>query len=354
MSLETLTQLITAATPLTDYGVAHASLGHAPPEGAKTFSLPNGIIEHYQRDFTVRVAAGTTLGDLNAQLADTNQFLPIDADDDVTIGEIINCNIYGPLRVGYGSIRDLMLGLHYLDHNGNDIHVGGRTVKNVAGYDLSRFMVGSLGQFGIVHEATLRTYAIPQQVTVATITIEDPPALGERMTSWMLSDAWPTWLSLTREDHQWRLRAGYYGRPAAHDVQTAALRDLFQGVQTSVCTLTEDLSARQNQRAWRRTADHLLKVVVLPAATGIAANLIAQRATRVEALPAHGCIFADLTKEDDALRDLIAEHGGFRVWHANPDRDVEPFAPPQNDWPILKKLKTAMDPDNIFNPGRFL
>lgn len=84
--------------PLIDYGLAHAGLGHAPPAEHTRFAQeadPSnaGILEHYVRDLTVRAAAGITIGDLQKALAPTNQFAPIDADDDITLGEAIHHNI---------------------------------------------------------------------------------------------------------------------------------------------------------------------------------------------------------------------------------------------------------------------
>ena len=181
---------IASHRPLIDYGLAHAALGHAPPAppaehtrfAQEADPANRGILEHYVRDLTVRAAAGITIGDLQEALAATNQFAPIDADDDITLGEAIHHNMWGPLRVGYGSIRDLLLGLGYIDGEGRDIRVGGRTVKNVAGYDVTRFMVGSLGELGVVHEATLRTYAIPESVLEVEMTVKDPAIFDERGT----------------------------------------------------------------------------------------------------------------------------------------------------------------------------
>ena len=112
------------ANPLVDYGIAHAGLGHPPPPEHTRLSQQGGVIEHYERDLVLRAACGTPLGALQAALRPHNQFLPIDADPDLTLGEIINHNVYGPLRVSFGAVRDLMLGARYVDGKGRDIHVG--------------------------------------------------------------------------------------------------------------------------------------------------------------------------------------------------------------------------------------
>ena len=197
--------------PIVDYGVAHTGLGHAPPTEHVRLVQHGGVIEHYERDLTVRAAAGATLASLQKALALKNQFIPIDADGDITLGEVINHNMYGPLRVSYGSIRDLLLGLRFIDGGGRDIGVGGRTVKNVAGYDVTRFMVGSLGELGIVYEATLRTYAIPKHTRTVQLLIENPATLDDCLAEWLLSEAAPAAIVWHTSNQRWVGRLAYFG-----------------------------------------------------------------------------------------------------------------------------------------------
>ena len=360
--------------PIVDYGVAHTGLGHPPPERHVRLEQAGGVLEHYERDLTVRVAAGAVLGDLQTVLAKTDQFLPLDADADLTLGEALVHNLYGPLRLTYGSLRDLLLGLHYIDGAGADIHVGGRTVKNVAGYDLTRFMVGSLGQFGLVHEATLRTYALPEQALAAEVAVDDPGRVDEIVTELLLSDAAPTWLALRPTGEAWRLSVGYYGRSTATSVQLEALKDFMSdttGMQvlgSATSPVPADLSQRQEQRAWRRSAAAVVKVMVPPASTGVTCAALvawaeAHEPLQLDALPTHGCIFAggDLTAAaaqqlDEALANGPAEAPAVRAWHRRPAGAelIAPFAPPQDDWRILGRLKRTMDPQGLFNPGRFV
>jgi len=357
--------------PIIDYGVAHNGLGNPPPAGHTRLTQSGGIIEHYDRDMTVRVSAGMTMGALQQALAATNQFLPLDTDDDVTVGEALVHNVYGPLRQTYGSLRDLTLGLHYIDGDSRDIHVGGRTVKNVAGYDVTRFMVGSLGQCGIVHEATIRTYAIPEQVLAVILDLEDPAYVNKILTDWMLSDAAPSWMELQRLEAQWKLSVGYLGRPTANSSQFESLKTFLAAhdpltiVDSAPGTLNDDLAERRLRSTWRRRSPALVKVVVPPAATGVTCRFLAQAMPKlmIDALPTHGRIFAggDLDAMAVASLDaLITEHvidyKGFRVWHQRPAgaENLAPFAPRQNDWALLNRIHKTMDPHQLFNPRRFL
>src|SRR5688572_9398900 len=81
---------------IADYGVAHAGLGHAPPADAVRIEPPTEGFEHWQSDMSARVPGGMTIGELQRRLGEANQWLPIDADDDMTVAEVIAHNVSGP------------------------------------------------------------------------------------------------------------------------------------------------------------------------------------------------------------------------------------------------------------------
>lgn len=361
-------------TAIVDYGIAHGGLGYPPPAEHVRLVQHGSVIEHYERDLTVRAAAGTTMGKLQETLQPHNQFLPIDADDDLTLGEVINHNMYGPLRVAYGSTRELILGLRFVDGRGRDIHVGGRTVKNVAGYDMSRFMVGSLGEMGPVYEATLRTCAIPSQAIGVELSINNPDELDSILPDWLLTDAAPGAMTMIRSDSGWQLHFGYFGTSRSCEVQLTSLETRLRSdenldiVTRSRHALAEHLDQTAGRRAWRREDAAVVKVIVPPAHTGRACNALANgfadtSSLRIEALPVHGCIFAggrlDATQAqalDKLINGTIEPVGGLRTWVNRPNgaKSIEPFAPPQLDRPMLDRLKRTLDPKYLFNPGRFL
>ncbi len=135
----------------------------------------NRVIEHAVGDMTVIVQAGISLEALQRALAWHNQWLPIDppiiasgagtgrntSPGQRTIGGLIASNALGPLRFGCGDWRMLIMGMKWVDGTGTLIKGGGRTVKNVAGYNTPRMMIGSCGSLGAIAEVTLRTYARP-------------------------------------------------------------------------------------------------------------------------------------------------------------------------------------------------
>ena len=373
-SLEQLTDTVNEArntqTPLVDYGIYHAKLGHLPPEKHTPYTLAGDIVEHYVNDFTVRAHAGITIGQLNAQLFEQGQFIPINCDDDLTLGEVINHNVYGSLRLRYGSMRDQLLGLHYLDNHANDIHVGGRTVKNVAGLDLTRLMIGSMGELGIVHQATLRTYALPAEVARIDLEFKSLDLLPQQITDWMLSPAYPSSIYLRRLGDAWHVELGYLGNTKANDVQVNALKDSIADIDDIELTderrvtVPEHLKFGNQGRSWQRKTKTLVKAICPPREIPMLANTLADMGvTQIGGYPAHGCLLAAgaLTSEMDLkLQDTLQAIGGMRQWIIPPVYDdgrtscVTPFAPEQPDWTFLSRIKKTMDPLNLFNPGRFI
>lgn len=123
--------------------------------------VPPGGVDLHERDMTATFSADVTLADAQRQLSSIGQWLPIDGDPALSLGQLVDQNSTGPLRLGYGAWRDLLLGVQFVNRRDELISAGGRTVKNVAGYDLTKFMVGGRGMFGRLVTLTTRTYRRP-------------------------------------------------------------------------------------------------------------------------------------------------------------------------------------------------
>src|SRR5581483_8682706 len=121
------------------------------------------LLEHESPDLTCHVEAGITLADLQARLAAKGQRLALDPPNaqQATIGGLLASNASGPKRLRYGAARDLVIGLRVVQANGEIASSGGRVVKNVAGYDLNKLYIGSLGTLGIIVEANFKLHPLP-------------------------------------------------------------------------------------------------------------------------------------------------------------------------------------------------
>src|ERR1700716_1264355 len=105
-------------------------------------------VEHYDAgDLTFGAGAGMTIADAQQVLAANSQFLPLDPmlPDRATIGGVLACNASGPMKSGFGGVRDYCIGVHFVTADGKIAKGGGRVVKNVAGYDLMKLMIGRHG-----------------------------------------------------------------------------------------------------------------------------------------------------------------------------------------------------------------
>jgi FAD/FMN-containing dehydrogenase len=122
------------------------------------------VLEYFPEDLTVTVEAGISLPALQAELARKGQWLPLDPplSEQVTVRSLIEENLSGPRRHGYGTVREHLIGLKVMLPDGRIIKSGGKVVKNVAGYDLQKLFVGSRRSLGIVLEATFKLQPRPE------------------------------------------------------------------------------------------------------------------------------------------------------------------------------------------------
>ena len=143
-----------------------------PPPGVTSVDLSHltGILEYEPAEFTFTALAGTRLDTVSRLLSQHGQCLPFDpplAGRGATLGGTVASGLSGPGRYQYGGVRDFILGLRYIDGEGQLIKGGSRVVKNTAGYDLSKLMVGSLGQFGVLVELTFKVLPQPEATVTA-------------------------------------------------------------------------------------------------------------------------------------------------------------------------------------------
>jgi glycolate oxidase FAD binding subunit len=140
-----------------------------------------GITEYVPGDLTLTARAGTPLADIVSATAENGQWLPLDpwGGDSGTIGATVSTGTPGPYSHAMGLPRDVVLGLEVVTGAGDVVRAGGRVVKNVAGFDLTRLVVGSWGTLGVVTEVTVRLRALPERSeTLAIAVVNEPLALS--------------------------------------------------------------------------------------------------------------------------------------------------------------------------------
>jgi glycolate oxidase FAD binding subunit len=155
-----------------------------PPDGFESLEMIslNGVIEYEPEEFTITALAGTPISEINSILSENHQYLPFDpplAEGGATLGGTVAAGVSGPGRYRYGGLRDFLLGVKYIDYSGVIQRGGGKVVKNAAGFDLAKIMIGSLGSFGVIIESTLKVFPAPETYSTLKLRFENlDEALG--------------------------------------------------------------------------------------------------------------------------------------------------------------------------------
>jgi glycolate oxidase FAD binding subunit len=196
----------------------HQHLGGVPARADLVVDTTRlaGITDYEPADYVVAARAGTRLRDLQAALGQHNQWLPIDPPGAgaATIGGVIAANRNGPRRLLYGSIRDMLIGIRVALPTGEVIKAGGKVVKNVAGYDLTKLFIGSLGSVGVIVEATFKISPSPGEGQTILVTVPDRAAAQALTTAVMQSYLLPAALAAANP-HALRRIAGVTGTSGA-------------------------------------------------------------------------------------------------------------------------------------------
>ncbi|MBP0633199.1 glycolate oxidase subunit GlcE [Cupriavidus sp. AcVe19-1a] len=307
-----------------------------------------GIVDYDPTELVITARCGTPLAEIEAELAQRRQLLAFEAPRfgaGGTLGGAIAAGLSGPRRQAVGALRDFVLGVQMMDGRGDLLNFGGRVVKNVAGYDVSRLMAGSLGTLGLILEVSLKVLPMPFAEQSLCFEMDEPTALA-RLNAWggqplpISASAWA--------DGVLRLRLS--GAGAA----VAAARQKLGGewmTETDAAAFWKGLrdhsltwfdSARQGATLWR-----LAVPSTTPALPLFGRQLIewggGQRWWLTDASPSHVRTVAAAARGHATLfrNGGDGRHGG----------DVF-TALPQPLLDIHQRLKDAFDPARIFNPGR--
>ena len=186
------------------------------------------VLDHAAADQVVTAEAGVTLSALQQTLAKERQRLSLDPPFAArsTLGGILACNTFGPLRARHGAIRDLVLGVALVRADGVVARGGGKVVKNVAGFDLPKVLCGSLGTLGLVAQVTLRVHPVPETTSSQVVRGLSGAALLELLASLRAAALEPAALLATRGPAGWELTAKFEGFEAGVKQQAARFATL--------------------------------------------------------------------------------------------------------------------------------
>jgi glycolate oxidase FAD binding subunit len=298
-----------------------------------------GIVAYEPKELVVTVRAGTPLAALESALAAERQMLPFEPPhfgEGATIGGAVACGLSGPRRPYAGSVRDFVLGTRVVNGKGEDLSFGGRVIKNVAGYDVSRVMAGALGTLGVITEISFKV--LPRPATEMTLAFEmDEAKATEQANRWA---GQPLPLSATAW-HEGKLRVRLSGAATA----VAAAKVKMGGEEIDAGGYWRDL--REQRLAFFATTRPLWRLS-LPQT---AAPIESAHPQIVEWGGGVRWLGGDVDAVD--IRATAERLGGHATLFRGGDKSVGVFHPLQPAlMKIHRRLKEAFDPSGILNPGR--
>ena len=355
----------------------------ARPGWAVDLRSLNQVVDYPARDMTITVQAGIPIAELQRVLAAEKQRLPVDVPhaDQATLGGAMAVNVSGPRRYGFGTLRDYVLGVSTINDEGQEVKAGGRVVKNVAGYDLCKLHIGALGTLGIIVQVTLKVRPIPETQTLLTFGC-DAAALGPLLDRLHESRTRPVCLdvlnaaaarSIGLPEAPWAVAVGcedgfeavvWQVRQLMHELPAAAVRGLDIRAGGASLPLWQALVEATDPPDARLS----FKANLLPGAVASFCLRAAELADEVR-LIAHagsgivrGCVFGDLTlgRVQDMLKGLhetaAAAQGNVILPRCPVEwkRSLPVWGRPRGDAWLMREVKAKLDPNNLFNPGRFL
>jgi glycolate oxidase FAD binding subunit len=364
-------------------GQTHWDLGLPPRQAGILLDTRrlDQVIDYPARDMTITVEAGMTVARLQAILGAENQRLPIDVPHAhrATVGGIVAANVSGPRRYGHGSLRDYVIGISVVNDLGHEVKAGGRVVKNVAGYDLCKLYVGSLGTLGIITQVTFKLRPLPDEQ--ALFAFPCPPAeletalakLHATRTRPVCIDVLspPAAEALVERLHQrwpseWSVVVGFEDNTDALKWQVEQLVEEI-GADYCTCGALGDCAnpVWQQLVEFAGRSDSLLsfKAGVPPSKVAAfcleTARLLGP--VRLQAHAGNGIVIGHCQAEDVAVqirkvRELAAAGGHLVVTRCPAAWKEVTFlwGPPRGDGALMRAIKEKLDPRRLFNPSRFV
>jgi glycolate oxidase FAD binding subunit len=304
-----------------------------------SLSEHTGVIEYEPSELYITARSGTSLLEIEQTISNQHQILPCESPHfgkTATLGGMIACGLAGPRRANAGSVRDCILGTDVLNGKGEYLHFGGRVMKNVAGYDVSRLMCGALGTLGVVMSATLRLLPKPACEQSIAFTVDSNTAIT-KMNQWANSPM--------------PISASFY------DGKELYIR--LSGSATAIESCKNDLGGElidADNMLWNEIKEHthhfftsdkpLWRVSVPPSIENL--NISGNCA-----IEWNGALRWYSSDADETAIRSEAERVGGHACLFKGDVTEQIFHPvSETSMKLHKKLKQTLDPAGILNPGK--
>lgn len=357
---ETPEELARALAEANSRGQSITLLGHstksrmggviAPSDVTISTAGLNKILKYEPRDLTISVGAGITYCELSRVLAENRQMIPLDAPyfDRATMGGIVAANSAGPRRRLYGTARDMVIGMTLATLEGKLVRTGGMVVKNVAGLDMGKLMIGSFGTLAAIATLNFRVYPMPHATRSF---VQDFASLPDAMAArdeLLKSRLQPAAIDILKSADGYRLAIQAGGSPAVLDRYSRELARM------------RPLEGAHEEALWRGIRERTPEFLRANAAGAVlrVSSVLTDVGTVLESLPNQA-----IARAGSGVCYGYFEHAAD-LRHPAAGASVVEFAPqeyrqnsvlwpqPGNDFAMMKKIKAMFDPQGLLNRGR--
>jgi glycolate oxidase FAD binding subunit len=328
----------------------------------------NEVLEHTPGDQIVRLEAGVKLEVLQEYISGSDQMLAIDPPESgATIGGIVAANSSGPRRYRYGTVRDLIIGITVVLYDGTVAKAGGKVVKNVAGYDLSKLFTGSLGTLGVIATANFRLHPRPKAARSVAVEVTGPQQTQAAAQAIVHSQVEATAVELHYGDNEKRLTVQLESIPGGIDAKTETASFLLKQFG-EVRTLPDE----EVDRTGEPTSEVVLKIGAPPADLAAVLESVLGAAERkglahprITGHAGTGVTFVGFSGADEdgasgfveEMREIWVRRGGSVTLQRAPltlKQRVSTWDNGGDYLGLVRRVKEKFDPRGGMNPGRFL
>ena len=356
-----------------------------PPVGEEFVRLDttaiNQIVDYPSRDQTITVAAGMTISALQNTLKECGQSLPIEVPqaDLATVGGAIACDCSGPSRFGAGTFRDYVIGLSAVDGQGRLFSSGGRVVKNVAGYDLLKLMIGSRGRLGIITQVTFKVRPLPAAQATVRAQFSQAEAANSAIAKLLNSATRPMILDLSNSrsnrricpnlsdsaKSSWTVWIGYRGSENEVSWQTDQVQSELAGQSPAMDLIVGPMAGQIWQSLAEFHVNHegprqmVIRAEVLSSQAVAWMKTANDEGLELLARAGNGVVWARLPESasSPAAAELLVKPlasratalgGRLQQWLPVPVSDSTSPSPPSPVRSLAEKIKATFDPQRQF------
>ncbi len=327
----------------------------APSDVTISTAALNQVLDYEPRDLTISVGAGISYCELARVLAEQHQMIPLDApfSERATMGGIVAANTSGPRRRLFGAARDMVIGMTFATLEGKLVPTGGMVVKNVAGLDMGKLMIGSFGTLAAIATLNFRVYPLP----AATRTfVQDFVVIADVITARdaiLKSRLQPAAIDIVKTAGGYRLAVQAAGSPAVLDRYSRELPRMPVLEAAAEQALWRDIRESTPQFLRAHPEGAVLRVSCVLSDVGrVLEALPSQAVARAGSGVCYGYFERAAEVRHPAVGTSVVEFAPqhFRENGGHPNTNLWPQ--PGNDFAMMKKIKAMFDPRELLNRGR--